>query len=476
MSPQEKVVYESPLKKFEHSVHTLYSDRRNEGEQVRMGSRSRASRDDPYTRSRKLHQLNDREPETARLGGRPFNSTSKKHRYVSRSPTQNSNRYISRIDEYNVGAPSFALSEVVHPTDRMIHDSMVHTSSFDPLHRSQRTHLASPEFDQKKTVISHDPELRTEVRSEFYDEPISSRSKYSKPVQSKNGEINIEYKHKFHPGITHIKSSPRTTTVVEETEEYENGEKVVERTIYENGVIVGREEIPQDGLVTFSPHGTNGHNKLGSFKRESKWNRDRRPIEEAADYERRSPFRSSPYKSRPVEDHFQNIEIEHDRPAPRRNYVDKLERIQREHDSEHDDYEETIPEDLHQSSKPRRRSSRGYNYRSGHSNNPEDRYTDTDQNDNYIDSRSSRNKNEPEVHYEETDNGYTQTFIRHHDERPDGKGLTYEKTIVTLHGRDGATDRERAILKDHVEQQIEESQALVNDLMESNRRHANRLH
>jgi hypothetical protein len=52
------------------------------------------------------------------------------------------------------------------------------------------------------------------------------------------------------------------------------------------------------------------------------------------------------------------------------------------------------------------------------------------------------------------DNGFTHTVVSQTSTGPDGKGYTFEKTNITLHGHEGLTDRERAKLKDQVEQQI----------------------
>lgn len=57
LPPEERAIYESPLKKFDHSVHNLYTDRRIEGEQMKIGSRSSTRMEDPYTRKRKVDRL-----------------------------------------------------------------------------------------------------------------------------------------------------------------------------------------------------------------------------------------------------------------------------------------------------------------------------------------------------------------------------------------------------------------------------------
>lgn len=51
--------------------------------------------------------------------------------------------------------------------------------------------------------------------------------------------------------------------------------------------------------------------------------------------------------------------------------------------------------------------------------------------------------------------------------------ITIEKTVITIKGGSNnptSTDRHRVILSDKVRKEIEESQALVQDLLESNRR------
>lgn len=74
--------------------------------------------------------------------------------------------------------------------------------------------------------------------------------------------------------------------------------------------------------------------------------------------------------------------------------------------------------------------------------------------------------------------GFSTTIIHHEEESPDGQSYSFEKTIFTLRGPEtgGVTERQRAILEDQVEQQILESQALVNELLESNKKHAKKLH
>jgi hypothetical protein len=86
LSNEEKDVYESPLKKFNNSHHSLYSDRYIEGQQFKLGTQQV---EDPYSRSRQIEKMR-REPDqrASRIGSRKFNSTSKKIDYVSRSPAR----------------------------------------------------------------------------------------------------------------------------------------------------------------------------------------------------------------------------------------------------------------------------------------------------------------------------------------------------------------------------------------------------
>jgi hypothetical protein len=70
-------------------------------------------------------------------------------------------------------------------------------------------------------------------------------------------------------------------------------------------------------------------------------------------------------------------------------------------------------------------------------------------------------------------NNYSETYSN----SSNGKGFTLEKTKLTVHGIDEpVNDRERAFLKDKLARQIEESQCLVDELLDSNRRHAEKLH
>ena len=216
----------------------------------------------------------------------------------------------------------------------------------------------------------------------------------------------------------------------------------------------------------------------------------------------------------------------------------KVKRKLRENSTEFDEEIDEVRE-IANTNKPRKHSSRGYDYRSGHSPNPEDGHIDirnerniaaptafsthnrTQADDsmfgeehdqfeytpqskvNIQEARSTYGQNAPyntqiddkiysqnggdldqqaEIFVQttndqlnDTNRGFTQTFIRQYDPRP-GQGYTIEKTVVTLHGAEPCTERERQLLKDQVEQQIQESQALVEELMQSNRRHAEKLH
>ena len=58
-----------------------------------------------------------------------------------------------------------------------------------------------------------------------------------------------------------------------------------------------------------------------------------------------------------------------------------------------------------------------------------------------------------------------------------GNDITIEKTTITIKGgnNQSSTERERLLLSDKVRKQIEESKALVDDLLESNRRNTHKL-
>lgn len=223
----------------------MYADRHTSGQQVKLGSRTPVSVEDPYTRSRKMADLRvqEEEQETARLGARKFNSTSKKARYVSRSPI--ASRY----------APA-----------------------------------------NQRTVIEEEPRYS---RTEVYNNRPST--KYRNNVQTsaftieEDQDVEIEYKHKYQPGLTLIRSSPGTNTVIEEKEVYDNGEELITHTHYENGVRINT-MIPEDGEITFSPNRTASKKKDYSYSSHSR----SRQIEDedSIRYERTSPFRASPIKIR----------------------------------------------------------------------------------------------------------------------------------------------------------------------------------
>ncbi len=101
----------------------------------------------------------------------------------------------------------------------------VETSDFMASRVPERTYQRTIPQVETRTVVEHSPIILSRTRVQ--EEP----------------EVEFEYKHKFLPGATVIRSSPRTTTVIEEKQEYDNGDEDIERVVYEDGVEVSREQI-----------------------------------------------------------------------------------------------------------------------------------------------------------------------------------------------------------------------------------------
>ena len=98
----------------------------------------------------------------------------------------------------------------------------------------QRTHERSP------TSTAFEPRLHNTNFERRRHNVIESGSK---KLASSGDNIEFEYKHKFATGSTLVQASPNTKTVIEETKEYDNGQSLIQRTTYENGVEVDSETI-----------------------------------------------------------------------------------------------------------------------------------------------------------------------------------------------------------------------------------------
>lgn len=128
----------------------------------------------------------------------PFYSTTEKKAYKASSSNM---RHIDSCSLHkNIPYEKKFSSNYLHTTGKntYIDDTKVTTSNFNPLHRAHIMSSSSPSHNFIKEVTVQEPIYVNEIQRD-----VSYSPKYS-PLRRGTEEenIEIEYKHKFSPGVT----------------------------------------------------------------------------------------------------------------------------------------------------------------------------------------------------------------------------------------------------------------------------------
>lgn len=308
LSESEKRIYEQPLKHFDKTLHALYADRHNDGTQVRLGSPLRES--DHYSRLRKTQELKDdiqtstiirSSPQVIRYQS-PGKALQEPNRFLS-STQHKTQSIVESVKRSPVREHHYSRTEVISGPQRV---DRVNTSPFDPTLTQYMVHGESPQVIHQHRTI-HQTALDRSPKSSAFDarlpahnferrrQNVVESSAKKSPTQE---NIEFEYKHKFASGSTLVQASPNTKTVIEETKEYDNGQSLIQRTIFENGVEIDSETISpvKEQIVERQPSRTESAYLRSPVK--STNSRSQYHLEARAE-ERSSPFRYSPVRREP---------------------------------------------------------------------------------------------------------------------------------------------------------------------------------
>lgn len=505
LTSEEKRVYEHPLKNFDKTIHTMYADRHNDFEDVKLGQTTLGA--DPYSRLRKTQELNEKIVTSTVIRNSPqierYHSPTRLYEKPDRFLSTTAHQPLSVVETFQrspVREHHYSKTELIRRPQRI---EQVKTSPFNPsltqyveysekpqvVHEHRTTHQSVAERSPKSAPF--DTSVQTH---DFGNHRKNLHENSSKKLSAVGDNIEFEYRHKFASGSTLVQANPNTKTVIEETKEYDDGQSLIQRTTYENGVEIGSETISpakplriEKSQLRSPPRQDSAYLRSPQRGSNSKTEYHTRTVAE----ERSSPFRYSPIR-REKSDYFNKTGTESVANDDRRFYqtstkiseVDPEEETSGRIISKHKttNQREREPEIISHRpySKPQTRTIVN-NHTYGYSpaiieEEIEIRHEPVEQETFTKKVYSSDvQATDSTIHRYSPSRSRFETYAPKSDQKD--HDITIEKTVITIKGgnQQTSTERDRVLLNDKLRKQIEESQALVEDLLESNRRNTHKL-